>query len=130
VTGGPVQFQINAQALAPVGSLPVEIIYNGEVILKTTEPTAKIWLDDSGWVAARCEGAHSNPIFINFAGRPAGQAEPAMKFIQTIDRLEDWVENKAIFYDNSQKTAVLEVLNEGKDVYLDIVQQAKILGRK
>ncbi len=127
--GGPTPFEIEVQALTPNGQIPVEIIWNGEVILETSASNSTIYLDDSGWLAARCQGAHSNPIFINFDGRPAGQAEAALKFVHTIDRLTDWVEHKAIFYNQDQKQAVLDVFDEGKNIYLGVIDQAKRLGR-
>ncbi len=86
---GQLDFQVDAKALTPDGPIPVEVVYNGEVILKTSETSFQVTIKDSGWLALRCEGAHSNPIYINVEGRPAGMAEPAQKFIQIIDRLTD-----------------------------------------
>ena len=36
-----------------------------------------LMVDDSGWIAARCNSAHTNPVYIYFEGRPAGFAAPA-----------------------------------------------------
>jgi hypothetical protein len=130
VGSGTVQFQVDAEALTPDGKIPVEIVYNGEVIYTATDLSTQITLKDSGWIAARCKGAHSNPIYINFEGRPAGYAEPAEKFIKIIERLAEWVETKALFYEENQKKAVLEVINQGRDVYEKIIEQAEELGRR
>ncbi len=130
VEGGPIEFQVDAEAFTPDGKLPVEIVYNGNVISKTTDISTVITLDDSGWLAVRCEEAHSNPVFVDFKGRPAGYAAPAKKFIEIIDRLTDWVNKKALFYDEDQKKAVLDVIVQGRDVYEKIIKQAEELGRK
>ena len=130
VESGPVQFQIDAEALTPDGQIPIEIVYNGEVIYTGTDLSTKIGLKDSGWIAARCKGAHSNPVYINFEGRPAGYAKPAEKFIKITDRLAEWVETKALFYEENQKTAILEVIDQGRDVYEKIIERAEELGRR
>ena len=130
VREGPVEFQVEAEALTPNGNIPVEIIHNGEVILKNTEVSTKITFKDSGWIAVRCEGAHSNPVYINFEGRPPGYAEPAEKFIKIIERLTEWVETKALFYNEDQKEVVLGVIAQGTDVYEKIIERADELGRR
>lgn len=127
---GTVQFQVDARALTSEGQIPVEIVYNGEVILSGSEVSSQITLEDSGWIAARCEGAHTNPVYINFKGRPAGYAEPAEKFIRIIDRLSEWVKTKALFYNENQKEEVLEVIGDGRAVYENIIQRAKELNRR
>jgi len=127
---GPVQFKVEATALTPEGQIPLEIVYNGEVILSGTEVSRQIILEDSGWIAARCEGAHANPVYINFKDRPAGYAEPAERFIRIIDRLSEWVNTKALFYNENQKKAVLEVIGEGRDVYENIIHRAGELKRR
>ncbi|MCW5515275.1 CehA/McbA family metallohydrolase [Muriicola sp. Z0-33] len=123
-------FEIKAQALSPNGALPVEVVYNGKVILKTSQTSIQVNLKDSGWLAVRCQGAHSNPVYINMEGRPAGQAEPAKKFIQITDRLADWVKTKGLFDNENQKTEVLRIIEEGRMVYEDIVKSATALGRE
>ena len=130
VEKGPVSLEIDARALTPNGKIPVEIVYNGEVVLSGAEVPGKITLEDSGWLAARCEGAHTNPVYINFKGRPAGYAEPAKKFIEVIDRLSEWVNTKALFYDENQKREVLEVIGNGRAVYENIIQRAEHLERR
>ena len=130
VKKGPVQLQIDARALTPEGEIPVEIVYNGDVIYTSTEVSSQITLEDSGWIAARCKGAHTNPVYINFEGRPAGNAGAAKKFIKIIDRLSEWVNTKALFYDEHQKNAVLEVIGQGRDVYENIIHRAGELNRR
>ena len=129
VKKGQMDFQVAAKALTPNGPIPVEVLYNGEVILKTSETSFQVTLKDSGWLAIRCDGAHSNPVYINVEGRPAGSAEPAKKFIQIIDRLSDWVKEKGLFDNQNQKKEVLKVIEEGRAVYEEIIDRAGVLGR-
>ncbi len=130
VKKGQMEFQVAAMALTPNDSIPVEVLYNGEVILKTSETSFQVTLEDSGWLAVRCDGAHSNPVYINLEGRPAGRPEAAKKFIQIIDRLTDWVKKKGLFDNENQKKEVLTVIEEGRAVYENIVERARALGRE
>ncbi|WOK05275.1 CehA/McbA family metallohydrolase [Imperialibacter roseus] len=126
----PATFEVMTQALTPKGNVPVEIVFNGKMIASTTDKITKITLEDSGWLAIRCGGAHSNPVYVDFEGRPAGYAEPAQRFIAIIDRLAEWVETKGLFYEADQKKLVLEELDKGKAVYAKIIKKAERLGRK
>ena len=127
---GPVDVEVAAEALMPNGPVPVEIVYNGKVIASTSEKATTITLDDSGWLAIRCGGAHSNPVYVSFVERPAGYAEPARKFIGHTERLEEWVRTKGLFDSDDQKQVVLEELKKGKAVYQEIIALAERLGRK
>jgi len=126
---GSNQVKVTAKAKIPNGTRPVEILFNGEVIYHGSDINTSITLNDSGWLAARCDGAHSNPVYVKFEGRPAGFSAPALKFIEIIDRLQEWVNNKGLFDSEDQKKEVLSVLASGKEVYRKIVKQAKELGR-
>ncbi|NND33765.1 MAG: CehA/McbA family metallohydrolase [Saprospiraceae bacterium] len=130
VEKGPVQLEVSTEALMPDGKLPVEILFNGKVLVNTTEKKSLITIDDSGWIAARCEGAHSNPIYVDFAGRAAGYAEPAERFISIIDRLADWVKEKGLFDTEDQKKHMLDVIDQGREVYRNIINRATTLDRK
>lgn len=123
-------FQVMAKALTPNGPIPIEVVYNGKVVQKTSETSFQLGLDDSGWLAVRCEGAHSNPVYIHVEGRPAGSAQAAQKFISVIDRLSDWVSNKGLFYSENQKKEVLKIIEEGRGVYEKIIETAKDLERE
>ncbi len=125
---GSNQVRITAEAKIPEGSRPVEILFNGDVIYSGSDIDANLTLNDSGWLAARCEGAHSNPVYVDFEGRPAGFSAPAIRFIGIIDRLQQWVNDKGLFDSEDQKKEVLSVLTQGKEVYQKIVEQAKERG--
>lgn len=128
-TGKNASFKILARALAPDGELPVEVIYNGKVIALGADLNESVTLEDSGWLAVRTEGAHSNPVFIHFEGRPAGMSEPAERFIEITEQLEAWVGQKGLFYSEAQKEEVLKVLENGKNVYRRIAENARKNGR-
>ncbi|MDR9410752.1 MAG: CehA/McbA family metallohydrolase [Balneolaceae bacterium] len=128
-TDGSAEVHIEASALNPDGMQPVEIVVNGEVVANGNGINQTITLNDSAWIAARTEGAHSNPVFINFENRPRGYAEETTEFISVINRLEDWVQTKALFESNEQKEAVLDLLEEGRAVYESISHRAVEFGR-
>ena len=117
--------RVNARAELPNAKAPVEIIFNGKVIHEGTDIDTIITLNDSGWLAARCEGAHSNPVWINMEGSYSGHSAPALRFIGIIDKLEQWVKEKALFDSETQKREVLTVLNSGRLVYEQIVAKAE-----
>lgn len=130
VKNGIVQLNIKSNALNINGEQPVEIIFNGKVIAEGTNLDTTITVTDSGWIAAKTKDAHSNPVFINYNGRPAGNAAPAKKFIKITDNLIEWVNTKALFDSNLQKEEMLNVLKEGKTVYENIIIRANKLGRE
>ncbi|NBC66675.1 MAG: hypothetical protein GVY07_13595 [Bacteroidetes bacterium] len=129
INDGTATLHIEASALNPDGMQPVEIVVNGEVVAAGNEIDQTITLNDSSWIAARTEGAHSNPVFINFENRPRGFAEETTEFISVINRLEEWVQTKALFESVEQKETVLNLLDEGRTVYEDIRQRAEELER-
>lgn len=121
--------QVEASALNPKGMQPVEIVVNGEVVAEGNEINQTITLNDSAWIAARTQDAHSNPIFVNFQNRPRGFAEETVEFIGAINQLEEWVQTKALFESDEQMKTVLKVLDEGRTVYEEIGKQAEAFGR-
>lgn len=128
-TDGSAEVHIEASALNPDGMQPVEIVVNGEVVASGNDINQSITVDDSAWIAARTEDAHSNPIFINFENRPRGYAEETAEFISVINRLEEWVLTKALFESGEQRETVLDLLEEGRTVYEEISDRAVELGR-
>jgi hypothetical protein len=121
--------RVEASALNPQGMQTIEIVVNGEVVATGNGIDQSITLNDSAWIAARTDGAHSNPVFINFENRPRGYAEETAEFISVINRLEEWVQTKALFESDQQKETVLDLLQEGRAVYEKISDRAVELGR-
>ena len=100
----------------------MEIVVNGEVVASGTDLSTTIELTESAWIAARTEGAHSNPVYITLAGRPRRSADDARRFIEVLDRLSAWVRTKGLFDNDEQRRTVLRVLAEGRAVYERIVK--------
>ncbi len=123
------EITIDASALLPDESQTVEIVVNGMVVASGTDLSQTITVDDSSWIAARTANAHSNPVYVTIGNRPRGYAEEAEQFIDVIDRLEEWVNTKALFATTSQKETVLEILDRGRSVYNKIAKQARDFGR-
>lgn len=120
----PQTVSIEASALVPGKSIPVEIIVNGRVEIKGTDVRRPIKLEDSCWIAARCRGAHTNPVYITLAERPRGSVKDAKEFMAVIDRLTEWVNTKGLFDSQGQKEAVLDVIQKGRSVYEAIEKRA------
>lgn len=127
---GPAPIQVTAEVLLPTEKGNLEIIFNGQVIANGIDIDTTLTIHDSGWLAARCEGAHSNPVYIQIEGRPAGEIAPARKFITVIERLEQWVKAKGLYENENQKMEVLDVLEQGRKIYEQIIGRATKLGRQ
>lgn len=115
--GRPAAVVVQARALLPSGPIPVEIVVNGQVVARGTDLAEAIELEDSAWIAARCEGAHTSPVYVTLAGRPRGSAAAAAAFLPPIDALAQWVRTKGLFDSPEQRETVLSVLERGRAVY-------------
>jgi hypothetical protein len=124
--GRPQPLRIRASALGPGGTLPVEIVVNGSVVATGSEISQEIVVQDSAWIAARTESAHTNPVYVTLQGRPRGNPADARDFIAVTDRLLEWVELKGLFDSSEQKQAVVNVLREGRAVFSRIADRGSI----
>ncbi len=113
----PQTVRVKASAQAMDSTLPVEIVVNGKVVASGNDLDQEIVLEDSCWVAARCQHAHTSPVYVTMAGRTRGNAEDAEDFIAVIKRLENWINTKARFDNDAQKQTMLNVLDQGMNVY-------------
>jgi hypothetical protein len=129
VKNGVVKLNVKANAVNLTGAQPVEIIFNGKVMAEGVNLDTTITVTDSGWISARTEDAHSNPVYIVYNERPVGSAVSAHKFMKITENLIEWVNTKALFDSNLQKEEMLKVLNQGKKVYKEIIDKANKLGR-
>ncbi len=125
----PALVEVEASALMPYSSLPVEIVVNGIVVATGPELKTRIRLEDSAWIAARTGDAHSSPVYVTLQGRPRGFAEEARQFLSVSRRLREWVETKALFDSPEQKATVLAVIRQGERIYETIIERATRLGR-
>jgi len=118
--GLPQTIHVDARALMPDGSRPVEIVVNGRVVATGTDVSEDITLEESAWVAARTEGAHTSPVYVTLQGRPRGSPADAQDFIAVTDRLLEWVEDKGLFDSSQQRETVVNVLREGRRVFTEM----------
>jgi hypothetical protein len=121
-TGRPQALRVEARALTPDGSRPVEIVVNGRVVASGSDLAEEITLEDSAWIAARTDGAHSNPVYVTLQGRPRHGSADARDFVSVTERLIQWVEEKGLFDSRQQKETVLNVLREGRRVFSAIAE--------
>ncbi|HND52717.1 MAG TPA: CehA/McbA family metallohydrolase, partial [Pirellulaceae bacterium] len=102
---GKAQVRGEASSQYPLSAL--EVVVNGAVVmtLKPEQPTTRIELDReiplerSGWIALRARGdraseeprvdlfAHTSPVYVEVAGRPARSPDDARYFVRWIERL-------------------------------------------
>jgi hypothetical protein len=128
--GMPQVVHVRAQALSPDGSQPVEIVVNGQVVASGSDISQDITLQDSAWVAARTDTAHTNPVYVTLQGRPRGSPADARDFIAVTDRLLEWVEQKGLFDSAEQQKAVINVLREGRGVFSHIAERGSRRARR
>lgn len=121
---------VHASALTPDGSRPVEIVVNGEIVASGTGLEQTIELQESSWIAARTEGAHSNPVFVTLRGQSRSSEEDAEAFITITERLKEWVKTKGLFENAGQKETVLKALEDGRRIFEDKVEHQKGQGKE
>jgi hypothetical protein len=119
------------------------VLSNGRVAAKlrpardalTTQLDQAIPVDRSGWIALRAVGpargdvkgeslyAHTSPVYISVAGRPAGSAEDARYFLAWINRLWDTVEERDRIPGADLKAEVQSQIDRARAVYRKIIEQ-------
>jgi hypothetical protein len=114
---------IRASAVLPRGPAAIEVIVNGEVVAKGKDINKAIRLEESCWIAARCRGAHTSPIYVTLEGRPRGSAKEAIEFLGVIDRLIEWVNTKGLFDSPKERETVLDIIRQGRSVYESMIKQ-------
>ncbi len=119
----PKEVLICASAVLPRGPAAIEVIVNGEVVAKGKDINKPIRLEESCWIAARCRGAHTSPIYVTLEGRRRGSAKEAIEFLGVIDRLIEWVNTKGLFDSPKEREAVLDIIQQGRSVYESIMKQ-------
>ena len=116
----PKTIHVKASALMPGKFVPVEIIINSQVVAKGLDIDQDIVLEESSWIAARCDGGHSSPVYVTLGGRERGSSKDAQEFIKVIDRLKYWVITKGLFDTPQQKQTVLDLIQRGRKIYESI----------
>jgi hypothetical protein len=139
----PAAIKVRAAASAQFPLDRVEILYNGKV-LATAPPSSDslsarfeqaLRIDQSGWLALRASGpttpdvqgellyAHTSPIYVVVAGKPAGAAEDARYFLDWIDRLWDAVQARDRFPDKRSQEEVHAEIEAARKVYQKIIDR-------
>jgi TolB protein len=123
----------------------VEILFNGKVVATAnpapgTLPTKldqQVPVERSGWPALRATGryvpdvqgerlyAHTSPVYVVVAGKPAGSAEDARYFLKWIDRLWDAVQDRDRIPGERWKAEVQAEVDQARQVYRQIIARSE-----
>jgi TolB protein len=142
VAGGKVRIRASASSQYPLDR--VEVLYNGKVAARAvpakgesvTKIDEEIAVDRSGWIALRAVGpdhadvegpwvyAHTSPVYVTVAGKPAGSAEDARYFLGWIDRLWAAVEARDRIPGEGRKAEVKREIDRAREVFRKIIERA------
>ncbi len=138
-----VELKISLRSRFPFSQL--QIIRNGMIIRDFSnkqrrsnfEYTEKIPVRRSCWFVVRAISVdpsnplrgdllvHSNPVYVDVGGKPALVAESAVYWLDRIDDLIGWVNRDAIFDRTEDKEQTLEIYNQGKAYYENLLAKCK-----
>jgi hypothetical protein len=147
VTNGPILDFLPGETIrldAP-GELPVkagatftaaidrlEVMWNGEVVARgelaadklSATVNAAVKAGRSGWIGVRVIAgrfqAHSSPVYVEVAGKPAGSKADAEYFLAWIDRLEAQLKKRDRVPGDALQKHVADQLNQAREVYRKI----------
>ncbi|PYV92843.1 MAG: hypothetical protein DMG05_03350 [Acidobacteria bacterium] len=121
---------VRASAAAPFPLARVELVYNGAVVATGSLSTDRlrgtleqpVKIESSGWLGFRAFGedqsqAHTSPIYVEVAGKPAASHQDAEYFLQWIDRLEAKLKERDRLSTPELKKHVELQLNAARAVY-------------
>ena len=119
----------------------VELIYNGVIVgkgdLSTDRLTATfeqaVKVDRSGWLCFRAYAqdrtlAHTSPIYLTVAGKPAASEKDAQYFLQWIDRLEAKLNERSRVPSPALRAHVDGQLRAAREVYRKIAASESVSG--
>ncbi len=137
----PVAVDIKARAVSIEPYDVLEILHNGKVIA-TAKPQGpkneasialKQTLPRGGWLAARAHGrtmlpygatwwkqpvfAHSSPVYLDAAGRPAPAAASAQLFLEQLGFLQQWAQREARFPSPDAKAEAMQSIARAHAIY-------------
>lgn len=142
--GGELKIRATAKAARPLKNL--EVVYNGEVIARTSGRKKELSLEEtvkvprSGWLAARCspsdqttwwgqaDVAHTSAVYVDVEDKPFASPESADRMIAIIDSTVDRIEKHAVFLNDEQRGEVLELFAKGRRVYEVLKRKAFEMG--
>jgi hypothetical protein len=133
---GEVRLRATVSSLTPIDR--IEVLHNGSVIAQTapskdgltTQLDKTVTIDRSGWLALRAgKGefvlAHSSPVYVEVAGKPAGSADDARYFLKWIDRLADAIQERDRIPGERWKSEVAAEMEKARKVYREIIERAE-----
>lgn len=144
---GMVKVEASAASQYPLDR--IEVLYNGQVVangapakdaqagLVLSELEKRIPLNRSGWLALRVSGpsvpdvkgeavyAHTSPIYVSVAGKPAGSAEDARYLLQWIDKLWTTVQERDRIPGEQRKAEIAAEVEQARKYYQDIINREK-----
>jgi TolB protein len=139
---GPRDVRIVAQVLSQFPLDRVEVVFNGNVIVKgalaedrlTARIDERVQLPRSGWLSLRVQGpshrdhsgglveAHSSPIYVEVAGKPIASRDDAEYFLKWLDRLALALRLRDRIPSPQLKQHAEAQLEAARQVYLRIAQ--------
>ena len=129
--GGTVEVQAHAESVWPLGC--IEIVYNGRVVASESAPrkgapklsvAAKVTLDGSGWLAARCggpqdhpaafTGAHTSPVYVQVADTRAFDGPAAQHMLGLVEGGIEYLNTLATVFDESSRKRMVRLFKEAQ----------------
>jgi Tol biopolymer transport system component len=135
----PLRIEAVASATAQTTLRKIELLFNGKVVASRESDSANSlelrWegtAPESGWMAARCEGApsqrslgaaaqaHTAPVYLRAGGRPMRpRREDAQMFMHWIDRLQNLIAQRNNFQTAAQRKEVDGLVEKARRLYAD-----------
>jgi hypothetical protein len=137
----PPTVRVRAEARSAVPFDRLELLANGKVVAETAAGgppwsavlEAEVPLPSSGWLAARCRGAHqllhrpanqrvfahTSPVYVQAEGPPAPVDLAILnRFVAELDRMFDWVAREARCENERQRERLAEVFRAARQKLL------------
>jgi len=136
---------IVAEASSQFPLQKVEVVFNGKVVADGTLTAdrlsarieTQVKVPRSGWISLRAQGsshpdhtgglleAHTSPVYIEVAGRPAASREDAEYFLKWIERLSLFLRLRDRVPSAELKRHVESQLESARTVYLKVAQSTE-----
>jgi hypothetical protein len=133
---GKAKLHVRASAMSIDPYDVLEIVVNGKVVASAKPGTAidrAIEVDRGGWIAARAHGrtmlpygatwwqmpvfAHTSPVYLEMAGRPADARASAALLLDQLGYLDRWAQSQANFPTPENKREALAHIVEARAIY-------------
>lgn len=141
---GPVELRVEAVCRSRTAYDKLELIRNGKVIAEAAPQgehfeakiTAKVEMERTGWLAARCHGremlpyggppghwfrmpvfAHTSPVWVTLEGRRIDPGNAPELFLDQIDDLGNYITHRGNYPDEASKQRGFEQIEKARRVY-------------